>query len=238
MVRATLIYLFVGLYIVLAAPIGLCWSLLSGDTRLIYSMGHFCLRAAGWMGHIKVLVHGRTLLRDGQVYLFLSNHQGNFDGPVLYYATQRNLRAVIKKEIMKIPVLSSVFKRLDFVPVDRADPVQAHASIDRAAQLLRSGLSFFAFPEGTRSRDGRLGEFKKGVFVMAIKAGVPIVPVTIRNSRDIQSPGKYGIRPGRIELVFHEPIATDLMQLADRQRLLQMTREAITRGFDTAPERM
>lgn len=232
MVRATLIYVFVGLYIVIATPLGMLWSLLSRDTSLLYTLGHFCIRAAGWMGNIKVRVHGREVVRQNQNYLFLSNHQGNIDGPVLYYGTGRDLRAVVKKEVMRIPILSWVLKRIDFVPVDRGDPLRAHASIDRAAQLLASGHSFFAFPEGTRSRNGHLGEFKKGAFVMAIKAGVPIVPVTIRNSREIQPPGRYGIRSGRIDLFFHSPIVTEHLELADRNQVLEMTREAIARDLE------
>jgi 1-acyl-sn-glycerol-3-phosphate acyltransferase len=116
--------------------------------------------------------------------------------------------------------------------VDRNDPIRAHASIDRAAELLRSGLSFFAFPEGTRSRNGELGEFKKGVFVMAIKAGVPIMPVTILNSRALQPPGTFGIRPGTVNLVFHAPIETRSLELGDRNALLQETRAAINLGLE------
>ncbi len=231
MLRATFLYAFVGLYLAITGPPALIWSLLSNDTAALYRLAHFCIRAAGWVCGIKVEVSGGEQLQPGQPYLFLSNHQGNFDGPILFYATRRNLRAVVKKELMKIPVLSQVFSRVDFVPVDRSDPLRARASIDRAAQLLKGGLSFFAFPEGTRSRDGNLGEFKKGVFVMAIKAGVPVVPVTICNSREIQPPQTYGIKPGRVRLVFHPPIKTAHLRLEDRDYLLRATREAIARGF-------
>lgn len=231
MLRATLVYIFVGLYMAIAAPLGLAWEYISRDTEFLYRLARLCVRTAGWMCKIKVEVHGRDRVQPGQAYLFLSNHQGNFDGPVLFYATGRNLRAIVKKEMMKIPVFSRVLRRVNFVPIDRTDALKARTSIDRAAQLLREGYSFFAFPEGTRSRDGRLGEFKKGVFVMAIKAGVPIVPVSIRNSRAIQPPGHYGIQPGTVELIFHEPIATEHMQLNDRDLLLQLTRAAIARGL-------
>ncbi|MBZ5498275.1 MAG: 1-acyl-sn-glycerol-3-phosphate acyltransferase [Acidobacteriia bacterium] len=237
MLRATLIYIFVGLYVAMAAPIGLAWSFLSGSTDLLFTLAHFCIRVAGWLCNVRVVVRGRDLVRPRQAYLFLSNHQGNFDGPLLYYATGRNLRAVIKKEIMRIPVLSQVLRKVSFVPIDRTDPLNAHAGIDRAAQLLKGGHSFFAFPEGTRSRDGRLGVFKKGVFVMAIKAGVPVMPVSICNSRAIQPPGHYAIKPGTVELVFHPPIATEHMRLQDRDHLLQLTQAAIAQGLPNAVER-
>jgi 1-acyl-sn-glycerol-3-phosphate acyltransferase len=175
-------------------------------------------------------------MRDGQAYLFLSNHRANFDGPIMVHATRRNCRAVIKKEIMRLPVLARVLRQANYVPIDRADPIQARAAVERAASLMKAGYSFFAFPEGTRSRDGRLGIFKKGVFVMAIKAGVPVVPVSILNSGAIQTPGRYGIKPASVDVIFHEPIATDQMQLEDREKLLQATRAAIESSLVSSPE--
>ncbi len=227
MVRTTLVYAFVGLFISILGPIGLAWALLTGRTGILYDLSRTCIRIAGWMCGIRLQVRGRDGLVPGQTYLFLSNHQGNFDGPILFYATGRDLRAVIKKEMMKIPILSTIFRMVDFVPIDRFDPLRARASIDRATQLLSQGYSFFAFPEGTRSRDGRLGAFKKGVFVMAIKAGVPVVPVTIQNSRAIQPPGRFRITPGPVYIVFHTPIATGRMGLENRDQLLQQVRASI-----------
>jgi 1-acyl-sn-glycerol-3-phosphate acyltransferase len=231
MLRAILIYIFVGLYVAIMAPFGIIWSYISRNTDLLFSLARFCMRVAAWMGNVKVDVSGRDRIQPGQAYLFLSNHQGNFDGPVLFYATGRNLRAVVKQEMKKIPVLWAVLRRVDFVPIERSDPLKARAGIDRAAQLLRAGYSFFAFPEGTRSRDGQLGGFKKGVFVMALTAAVPIVPVSIRNSRAIQPPGRFSISPGTIQLTFHDPIPTEHLHLEDRDHLLQMTRAAIEQGL-------
>jgi 1-acyl-sn-glycerol-3-phosphate acyltransferase len=231
MLRSTFVYLFIGAYIAVAAPIGLLWHLLTGRNELLFFLGHFCIRAAGWLSGVRVQVSGKEHICADQVYLFLSNHQGNIDGPVLFYATERNLRAVIKKEIMRVPVLSLVLRAVSFVPIDRADPLAARAGIDRAARLLKDGLSFFAFPEGTRSRDGQLGNFKKGVFLMAIDAGVPVLPVTICNSRAIQPPGHFAIRPGTVRLIFHEAIPTAGLKQEDRDRLLLATRASIDRGL-------
>ncbi|MBP1596534.1 MAG: 1-acyl-sn-glycerol-3-phosphate acyltransferase [Acidobacteria bacterium] len=231
MFRATLVYLFIGLYVLVAAPVGMLWALLSRDSRLLFRLARVCILSAGWIGGIRVEVKGKENVGGGQPYLFLSNHRGNLDGPILVHATRRDCRAIIKKEIMRIPILGWVLRIVDFVPVDRKDPIHARASIDRAAQLLKAGFSFFAFPEGTRSRDGSLGPFKKGVFVMAIQSGIPVLPVSIRNTAAIQPPGSYGIRPGRVEVIFHEPIRTNELRLEDRDRLLQLTREAIARGL-------
>jgi 1-acyl-sn-glycerol-3-phosphate acyltransferase len=227
MIRATLVYAFVGVFILLLGPPAILWALLSGSSALIHTLARFCIRTAGVMSGVRVLVRGREKMLPGATYVFLSNHQGNFDGPVLIHLIPRNLSALIKKEMMRLPVFSLVLKQAQFVPIERSNPKEARAGIDLGAKLLASGKSFFAFPEGTRSRDGRLGEFKKGVFIMAIKAQASIIPITILNSAQVQPPGKYGIRPGCIEVVFHNPIETQGMTLDDRERLVYMVRQAI-----------
>jgi 1-acyl-sn-glycerol-3-phosphate acyltransferase len=227
MIRATLIYLFVGAYILLLAPFAMLWTLLSKNCALIYRLARFCVRAAGWMCRVKVIVHGQEkILPDGN-YVFLSNHLGNFDAPVLLHALPRDWKALIKQEMMRLPVLSMVLRQLQFIPIERRNPKKAHVGIELGARLLTEGKSFLAFPEGTRSRNGQLGEFKKGVFIMAIKAHVPIVPITILDSDKIQPPGKYGIRPGYIRVIIHDAINTGGMQFEDRHRLVQLTRDAI-----------
>ena len=228
MFRATFIYFFVGLYVILMAPVGLTWTRISGNNALLYKMARFCIRAAGWMCGIRVDIQGREKISQGQTYVFLSNHQGNFDGPVLAHAIPRDWKALIKKEMMNLPVLSLVMKQIQFVPIERSNPKKARSGIEFGVSLLKKGHSFIAFPEGTRSRDGRLGSFKKGVFIMAIEAQIPIIPVTIRNSARIQPPGSYGVHPGVIDVIFHDPIPTAGMNVEDRDNLIQLTRDAIS----------
>lgn len=227
MIRATFVYLFVGLYVLLLGPFGILWTILSGNSALMYHMARFCIRAAGWMFGIRVAVYGREKIVPGVTYVFLSNHQGNFDGPVLMHVIPRDWGALIKQEMMRIPVLSTVLRLAQFIPIERRNPKKAHLGIDRGAALLKHGKSYLAFPEGTRSRDGHLGEFKKGAFIMALKAQAPVLPITILNSSSIQRPGEYRIRPGFIEVFIHDPIETTGMTLEDRQRLIDLTRDAI-----------
>jgi len=227
MIRSTLVYLFVGLYILVVAPLAMLWTLVTRDSRLIYILARFCIRTAGWIGRVQVLVFGQEKILPGKTYVFLSNHLGNFDGPVLCHVVPRDMKALIKKEMMRIPIFSLVLKQVQFVPIERLNPKKAHEEIEIGAGLLREGKSFFAFPEGTRSRNGRLGEFKKGVFIMAIKAQAPVIPVTILGSNKIQPPGQFRIRPGIIQVIFHDAISTEGMDLEDRNRLVQLTRDAI-----------
>lgn len=231
MIRATLVYAFIATYILIMAPIGLAWTILSKDTRLIYGLARFCIRVAGLLCGVRVRTHGKEKILPGATYVFLSNHQGNSDAPVLAHAIPRDWRALIKKEVMRLPVLSLVLKQVKMVPIDRSDPQKSRNSIEMGIRLLKEGYSFIAFPEGTRSRDGRLREFKKGVFIMALKAQVPIVPISIVNSNRIQPPGKYAIRPGVVDVIFHDPIPTENMGTEDRDRLVEMTRAAIASGL-------
>ncbi len=231
MIRSTLAYLFVAIYLLIMSPIAVILSVFTGNSAIIYRLARFCIRAAGFIAGVRVRIRGADKVAPGAAYLFLSNHQGNCDAPALAHALPRDFRAIVKKEVMRLPMLSMILRRVDFVPIDRKDPNQARAAIDRGASLLRGGLSFLAFPEGTRSRDGGLGEFKKGVFIMALKSRKPIVPVSIVNSSKIQPPGSYRIRPGEIEVVFHDPIPTEDLTIDDRDRLIELTRNAIERGI-------
>ncbi len=231
MIRATLVYVFVSVYVLIMAPIAFLWAYISGDASFIYRAGRFSLYIAGWIAGLKLLVHGKEKLSPTQTYLFLSNHQSNLDAPIIISVAGRQLRALFKQEMMRIPVLPLAMRKVGFVPIDRTDPARAHASLDQGAQMLKDGHSFFAFPEGTRSRNGSLGPFKKGVFHMALKSGVPIVPVSIKNASVVQPAGTYAIRPGVVEVTFHDPISTAEFQVEDRDRLIEATRTSIAAGL-------
>jgi 1-acyl-sn-glycerol-3-phosphate acyltransferase len=227
MFRATVVYLFMGAYIALVGPPAMLWTALSGNSAFLYRLARLCIRTAGLLAGIRVRIRGRDKILPGITYVFVSNHRSNCDGPVLCHAIPRDWAALVKREIMRLPILSLVLKQVHFVPLERLNPKQAHAGIELGADLLKTGKSFVAFPEGTRSRDGRLGEFKMGIFIMALKAGVPIVPVTILNSARVQPPRRYGIGSGCIEVVFHKPVETNGMTLDDRSRLMHLVRQAI-----------
>jgi 1-acyl-sn-glycerol-3-phosphate acyltransferase len=227
MSRATFVYLFMGAYVLLVAPFGLLWTAYTKNAHFLFCLTRFCIRAAGLIAGVRVQVEGREKIDPSLTYVFLSNHQGNFDGPVLLHALNRDLRALIKKELMQLPIISRILRATEYIPLERTNPKQARAGIERAVKLIGEGKSFFAFPEGTRSHDGSLGKFKKGAFVMAIQAGAPVVPVTIINSAAIQPPGSYGVRSGRIRVVIHNAIETREMTFEDRNALIEQTRAAI-----------
>lgn len=232
MIRSTFAYLTIGLFVLIAGPFAMLWTLISDNSALLYALSRLGIRIAGWISGIRLNVRGVEKIRPGVTYVFLSNHQSNCDGPVLLVALPRDWGALIKKEMMKLPVLSLILTQAKFIPIERANARQAHEAIELGVKRLAEGKSYLAFPEGTRSVDRTLGRFKKGVFIMAIKAQTPVIPITISNSANIQPRGKYAMSPGRIEVSIHDPIETAGMTVDDRDRLIQLTRDAIESGFE------
>ncbi len=227
MIRGIIVYTFMALFVLVMSPIAMLWAVITKNAHIYFVLGRFCVRAAGLLAGVRVRVKGAEKIDPGETYVFLSNHQSNADIPVLTHVLARDYRALMKKEMMRLPILSIILKHAKFVTVDRSDPNQAHSSIDRGAALLRQGYSFIAFPEGTRSRNGRLGDFKKGVFVMALKSQRPVLPITVVHSNRIQPVGAFKLKPGFVDVIIHDPIATSGMTTEDRDHLMSQTRAAI-----------
>src|SRR5271169_6103805 len=223
-----LILLFV--YNVLGIPaalIGLPWTILSGDIRMVYRwtmwIMHAGLRAAG----IRIQAEWRAPLDPEKHYIFLSNHVSNLDPPVL---VPPRTAVFVKRSLTKIPVIGYAMKLGNFIPVDRDGRVEsAKDSVAFAARVLASGLNITSFVEGTRSRDGRLLPFKKGPFYLAMETGAPVVPVSIWGTETMMKKGRMRIYPGSAHVIFHAPL--NPRDYATREDLLAAVRSAIESGL-------
>lgn len=183
-----------------------------------------------WACGVKVRVHGRERLDPHKAYLFMSNHQSQFDILALMSVLDAfQLRWVAKRELRKVPVLGLCMQRTHQILVDRESRAQAVATIRRVKELLHAGISVLFFPEGTRSKDGQLLPFKPGGFAVAVETGVPVVPVTINGSRAIMPSGDWKVRAGEIEVILSEPIQLDplLNKKMAREELLRQVQQAI-----------
>jgi 1-acyl-sn-glycerol-3-phosphate acyltransferase len=171
-----------------------------------------------------------NLPRDNQPVVYVSNHQSFFDILALAVTLPGTYRFVAKKELAKVPVFGRALKAAGHIYIDRQRRQAAFESYEKAAKVIQKGLSALVFAEGTRSRTGELLPFKKGPFVLAIAAQVPVVPVYCANTFDILPKGHIRIRPRPVTLYFGEPIATAGMDYEDREQLLTQARRVIE-GF-------
>lgn len=179
---------------------------LDGSGRLYHRHARAWSRVCCLLAGIRVDVEGAGNIPAAGPVIFMSNHQGYFDIPALFLAIPRAFAYVAKEELFRIPVFGQSMAAAGYVPLDRGAGRKALKSVDRAADLISGGKSVVIFPEGTRSEDQRLLPFKRGAFLLARKAQVPIVPVTINGSMRVNPKGMFRINPGRIGVRFAPPI--------------------------------
>jgi 1-acyl-sn-glycerol-3-phosphate acyltransferase len=226
-VRSVLTYVAVSVYVLLAGPIALAIGVGLKNKTALYVPGHIGVGLALGLSGIRYRVRGREHVPKNRAVVFCSNHESNVDPPVLFQALHKRLHVLFKAELTKLPILGAVMVAGGFVPVERDRREASMASIDRAAESIRSGNSFLIFPEGTRSQTSQLLPFKKGGFIMAIKAQAPIVPVAVSGGRASMRKGSWIVRPVMVDVRIGEPVETAGFALDDRDQLIEIVRERI-----------
>jgi len=219
----------VSLWVLIAGPPVLLWTMLTGRPALLYATAGLGVRMGFGLVRIVVRIAGGEHLQPGPV-VYASNHSSNVDSPAVFYALRSlfpRVRVLYKAELRKLPVLVWAFDVAGFVPVARGDRDQSWAAVDQAAEALRQGNAFFVFPEGTRSRTGQLLPFKKGGFVMALKAQAPIVPVIVSGGRQAMRKGSPLIWPATITVRFLPAISTTGFSYEDRDLVIARVRNVM-----------
>lgn len=181
------------------------------------------LKAAG----ARLDVRGLEKLDGVPSAIFMANHQSMIDIAVVFAALPVGLRFVAKRVLLFVPFLGWYMWAMGMVFVDRNNRQQAIDSLRRATSLLKGGAYVMTFPEGTRSRDGRVLPFKKGLFMLAIESGVPIVPVAIEGAQGVLASDGFQVRPGTIRVSIGDPIATAGLSVDDRDALIQRVRDQV-----------
>jgi len=231
MVRAFLVTAITFAYVLILGPPVLIYFALSGNSDPIYSTGIRGARMALWLAGMRVEVYGREQIPQGQAVVFMANHQSNCDPPALLSSLPPVL-VMVKKEFFRVPLIGAGMTACGFIRVDRTNREQAFEAVEKGVQALKAGKSFLVYPEGTRSPDGRLQRFKKGVFVMALKAGVPIIPVSVSGGTKIMPKATFVMRPGAVRITIHAPITTEGFEVDDRDLIIEQVREAILAGLE------
>lgn len=184
-------------------------------------------RSILWVCGVKALVKGLENLDPGVPRIYLSNHQSYFDIFALLAHLPLHFKFVMKKELMKVPLLGPTMRKAGYIGIDREDPRQAIKGMNAAAERVKKGASILLFPEGTRSLDGRLQEFRPGGFHLALKAGCDVVPIVILNSRFIVPKGSLRISKGTISLNIGRPISLTDFSRKDMPRLMAQVRDTM-----------
>jgi 1-acyl-sn-glycerol-3-phosphate acyltransferase len=221
--RSVLTYVAVSLYCLVVGPPTLGLVFLFRWKRMLYFVSRTGIALGLATAGIKVRLAGR-LPDPACAVVFCANHQSNIDPPVLFLRLHSMLHVLHKVELLKVPVIGQAMTLGGFVPLERQNREQSIRSISAGAQSLRAGNSFLFFPEGTRSRTGDLLPFKKGGFIMAIEAQVPLVPVAITGGRAAMRRGSALVRPARVSVRVGEPVPTAGLTFGDRDQLVDELR--------------
>jgi len=217
------------IYFALGVPagvIGIPYTLVVGDIGLLYRVAMWIVSAGVRAAGIKTDISGLENVPYGRSCIFMSNHVSNLDPPVTLPLLPGRCSVLLKKELMNIPILGRAMRMAKFVPVERGHRRDAaKASVEAAADALRSGLHILVYPEGTRSPDGRLSAFKKGPFFLAQETQAPIVPIAVSGTQSMMRKGSSAITPGLAQIRLLPPVEPSAY--ATRDELMQAVRDAI-----------
>jgi len=222
------------------------YTVVLGTASIVSSLfdprGHFahrCARAWSWLilrtTGVRVSLEGLDRIEPGKTYIFVSNHQSIYDIPVIFASLPYQLRIIAKQSLARFPVLGWHLARGGHLFVDRRNPDRS-GILRRWRALVSDGLSLIIFAEGTRSSDGRVARFKGGSFMLAIEAGLPIVPLAVINTRAVMPKGRLRTEPADVRLVVHDPIAPPPLEAptgADAKALADAVHAVVAKTVET-----
>jgi 1-acyl-sn-glycerol-3-phosphate acyltransferase len=224
-IRLLIAVVWWALFIPLAGLVGIPWTFITGKIDFLYRIATWGAFRGVLLAGVNVVIEGLDRLDPARNYIFMANHVSNIDPPILVPIIPRRTSVLVKRELFRIPILGYAMRLGDLVAVDRANREAAVDSVRRAVEVLKRGLNMVIFPEGTRSRDGRMLPFKKGPFYLALDSGVPVVPVSMVNTFQIWPKGHFYIKPLTARVVFHEPL--NPQDFATRDDLMNAVRDKI-----------
>jgi 1-acyl-sn-glycerol-3-phosphate acyltransferase len=227
MIRTAYILLWVVLVTPVFGAIAIVVSFFTRTGNSVHIVARVWAKSILMASRVKVSIKGLSNIEPSKSYVYMCNHQSNFDIPVLLGYLPVQFRWLAKAELFKIPIFGRAMLGAGYVKIDRFNQESAFQSINEAAARMKNGVSVMIFPEGTRSKDGNLRSFKKGGFVMAVDSGVPIVPVILRGTWPIMAKSSLRINRGNVEMEITNPIDTTGYSRETKDELMERVRVAM-----------
>lgn len=218
---------------ILTAVTTIVGCLLGGERIFAYYPGKIWSCLTCWLALCPVKVRGHEHIDRKRSYVFISNHQGAFDIFLIYGFLGVPIKWVMKAGIGKIPFVGAACRAAGFIFVDNSTAKSAARSVREAERSLKKGASIVVFPEGSRTKTGQMGRFKKGAYQMAVDQGLPVAPITLNGPFDVLPIGSLNVHPRKMEMIIHEPIPTEGMDTSHQglQEIAEKTREIIAGGL-------
>ena len=212
-----------------AAIAGFAWTFITGDISLLYNSFTWGAWAGVWLTGVRVEIIGLDGFDHSRSYIFMTNHCSNLDPPIQIPLIPKRTSVMVKKELFKTPILGPAMRLASLVPVDRGNRDAGIEAVIEAKKVIEKGINMTIYVEGKRSFDGRLLPFKKGPFYLAMECAVPIVPMTIVGTHYAMPKGRFAIKPGKVQVIFHDPI--EPKDFVDRDHLMERVRAVIESGL-------
>jgi 1-acyl-sn-glycerol-3-phosphate acyltransferase len=202
------------------------------DENVIHRVANIWAKMLLTLTNIRVEIIGAENVLMERPQIFMANHQSDFDIFIVLAHLHGQFRWIVKKELFNIPLFGKAMRNAGYIEIDRQSRERAMMSLEEAARKIREGKSVMSFPEGTRSKDGKIKPFKQGMFYLAIKSGVPIVPISIIGAGEIMPKRSLVIKPGKIIMVIDRPVDVSGYSIETRQDLIDRIQNIITRNYE------
>lgn len=232
MIRTLLLFFWTVLVTGFFAVVVILISFISRNGDTIHKVARIWAKCILVASGVKVTVKGLPNIDPAGSYIYMSNHLSNFDIPILMSYLPVQFRWLAKAELFRIPLFGYAMKRAGYISIDRSDRKSAIQSLNKAAKIIRNGVSVVIFPEGTRSQDNNIQPFKKGGFFLAIDSGVHIVPIIIHATWSIMPKKQFLVKPGNVVLEITSPIESSDYTRETRDDLMEKIRNVIMESFE------
>jgi 1-acyl-sn-glycerol-3-phosphate acyltransferase len=200
--------------------------------NIVHYIGRFWSLLNIFLSGTRVEITGREKIKKGCNYIVMSNHQSLFDVWALIGKLPLQIRWIVKKEVRGIPIFGYALEKMGHVYIDRRNRTNAYMDLESATQKIKKGTSVIIFPEGTRSINGRLQRFRLGGATLAIRSGVPVLPVTVNGGRFALPKGTLALMPGKMKIIVGDVIDPDTFDENSREKLMVVVKSAIEKNLD------